>query len=219
MRVQRKILAGAAARSRQYPRLRERRLVYRLGLVMSGSHRLGAPDPDRARLRRHDDAFVGPARAAYTPRITLTAYPKQMVLEYWLSDCDMCLDPPQLWWSLYEEVAARRAFVKKAARDYICPLVAEAASDIAALGGHVAIGAHGKLDGLGAHWEMWRWGRRCRRWKPCGPGMINAGGLPRPRVGIGSLEVDQLASLAVVDSNPLEVGRQSSDVRSVRSPA
>lgn len=71
-------------------------------------------------------------------------------------------------------------------------------------GGHIQLGAHGQLQGLGAHWEIWMFSQG---------GMsplqaIRAATLDGARYlgldsDIGSLSVGKLADLVVLDKNPL----------------
>jgi imidazolonepropionase-like amidohydrolase len=71
-------------------------------------------------------------------------------------------------------------------------------------GGHIQLGAHGQLQGLGAHWEMWMFSQG---------GMtslqsIRAATLDGARYlgldgDVGSLSVGKLADLVVLDKNPL----------------
>ncbi|GER59116.1 bifunctional TolB-family protein/amidohydrolase [Patiriisocius marinus] len=84
-------------------------------------------------------------------------------------------------------------------------LVSKTVNELANSGVKVNMGAHGQLQGLGAHWETW---------------MIAAGGLSNLEAlkaatinganyigagkDIGSLEVGKLADLLVLDKNPLE---------------
>ncbi|MEW6734348.1 MAG: amidohydrolase family protein [Acidobacteriota bacterium] len=83
-------------------------------------------------------------------------------------------------------------------------------------GGHLQVGAHGQLQGMGAHWEIW---------------MLQQGGLTpleALRVAtlggaqylgldneLGSLVVGKVADLVVLDRNPLENIRNTDSVRYV----
>jgi len=83
-------------------------------------------------------------------------------------------------------------------------------------GGHVQLGAHGQLQGLGAHWELW---------------MLQQGGMTNMEAlrcatlsgaeylgldgDIGSLEPGKLADLVVMRKNPLDDIRNSQTVQYV----
>lgn len=80
------------------------------------------------------------------------------------------------------------------------------AAAIRAAGGHVTVGAHGELQGLGVHWELWAMG---------GPGALSAHDALRAAtiegaryIGIdhlvGSVEPGKLADLLVVEGDPLQ---------------
>jgi hypothetical protein len=93
-------------------------------------------------------------------------------------------------------------------------LVSKTAKDLQDAGVMVNMGAHGQLQGLGAHWETW---------------MLQAGGMsnmnalrtatinPATYIGmddeIGSLKIGKLADLIVLDQNPLENIENTNSVR------
>ncbi|RME98989.1 MAG: amidohydrolase, partial [Bacteroidetes bacterium] len=80
-------------------------------------------------------------------------------------------------------------------------------------GVRINLGAHGQLQGLGAHWELWMLGQG---------GMTNHEALACATINgakylgmdkeIGSLKVGKLADLIVIDGNPLEDLQQSENV-------
>jgi adenine deaminase len=78
------------------------------------------------------------------------------------------------------------------------------------------LGAHGQLQGLGAHWEMWMLGQggmsslqviRCAT--------INGASYLGMDKEIGSLERGKLADLIVLNQNPLDDIRNSNNIKYV----
>lgn len=94
--------------------------------------------------------------------------------------------------------------------------LARTAADILHRGGNVELGAHGQLQGLGAHWELWMLQQggmtnhealRCATWM--GARCI---GLDNE---LGSIQPGKLADLIVIDGDPLADIRQSENIRYV----
>jgi Tol biopolymer transport system component/imidazolonepropionase-like amidohydrolase len=89
--------------------------------------------------------------------------------------------------------------------DFQFPTVANGAARIAREGGRVCLGAHGQLQGLGAHWELWSF--------TMGGGMTPMEALHAATVSgaealgfakdLGTVEVGKLADLVVIDGDPL----------------
>ncbi len=100
--------------------------------------------------------------------------------------------------------------------DYQFIETSKAVKKVLDAGGKVQLGAHGQLQGLGAHWELW---------------MLQQGGMTNMEAircatlngaqylgldtDLGSLEPGKLADLIVTDKNPLDNIRNSESIRYV----
>lgn len=92
-------------------------------------------------------------------------------------------------------------------------LVSKTAKELTDRGVKVNLGAHGQIQGIGAHWELWLLQMG---------GMTNMEALQAATINganylglgkeIGSLEVGKLADLIVMDKNPLEDIRNSESI-------
>ena len=92
-------------------------------------------------------------------------------------------------------------------------LTAQSSKLLTDAGVKVNLGAHGQLQGLGAHWELWMFEQG---------GMTNMEALRAATLNgahylgmdheIGSLEVGKLADLVVLDENPLENIRNTNSI-------
>jgi Tol biopolymer transport system component/imidazolonepropionase-like amidohydrolase len=107
--------------------------------------------------------------------------------------------------------------------EYHFPTVAEGAARVVKAGGHVSLGAHGQLQGLGAHWELWAM---------AGDGITDGGSALSPldawkaatrsaaeKLGLlpdlGTVETGKLADLIVLDADPLADIHNSVKIRYV----
>lgn len=91
--------------------------------------------------------------------------------------------------------------------------ISRGAKAIQDAGGLVTLGAHGQLQGLGAHWELWMFAQGgMTPLEALRVATLNGAkylGLDRD---LGSLEAGKLADLVVVDGNPLEDIRRTGQV-------
>ena len=94
------------------------------------------------------------------------------------------------------------------------PTVANGAARVERAGGRVALGAHGQLQGLGAHWEMWAFtiGNGMTPMEALRTATWNGAEALGFGKDLGSLESGKLADLVVIDGDPLADIRQSQKV-------
>jgi Tol biopolymer transport system component len=100
--------------------------------------------------------------------------------------------------------------------EHVYPLIAASAAKVARAGGHVCIGSHGEMQGIGYHWEMWA--LASGGWQPLE--VLRAATVSGAEAigyaqDLGSLEPGKLADLVVLSADPLKDIHNTSSVRYV----
>ena len=92
-------------------------------------------------------------------------------------------------------------------------LTSETVTALAKEGVKVNLGAHGQLQGLGAHWELWMLQQGgLSNHEALKAATINGAEYIGAAAEIGSLEKGKLADLIIMDKNPLEDIKNSNSV-------
>jgi imidazolonepropionase-like amidohydrolase len=159
--------------------------------------------------------FAG-SKSGYTPTL-IVGYGGLSGEYYWYQHTNVWENERLLHFTPREVVDARsRRRTMAADDDFNHVLIAKGAKQVVDAGGSVQLGAHGQLQGLGAHWELW---------------MLQQGGLSPMEClraatsdaarylgldgELGTLEKGKLADLLVLDRNPLENIRNSESLSMV----
>ncbi|HEY7513732.1 MAG TPA: amidohydrolase family protein, partial [Vicinamibacteria bacterium] len=94
--------------------------------------------------------------------------------------------------------------------EYGFPMVAKGAAQVARAGGNVSLGAHGQLQGLGVHWELWAMagegsppGRAMTAQEALKAATASAADKLGLSPDLGTVAPGKLADLVVLDADPL----------------
>ena len=145
-------------------------------------------------------------RTAYTPTL-IVQYNAESMREYFFTRADVHDDPKLRRFTPHnrlDELTQRRPGWQRDA-EFDFRRAGEQAAKIQRAGGLVGIGAHGELQGLGYHWEMWAF--EMGGMTPVE--VLRAATIDGARIigvdqDLGSIEVGKLADMIILDANPLE---------------
>jgi Tol biopolymer transport system component/imidazolonepropionase-like amidohydrolase len=150
---------------------------------------------------------------SYTPTLVV-AYGGSWGENYWYETTPVWDD------ARLQQYVPRRVLDSRARRPVQVPenelnhiAIAREATRLSREGVNVELGAHGQREGLGAHWEMWMMEQGgSTPMEALRFGTLNGARALGMDRDIGSIEVGKLADMVVLDSNPLENLRNTTDI-------
>lgn len=118
--------------------------------------------------------------------------------------------------SVLDGKALRRAAGWFAEEEYFSDEIAESATRILRAGGLIGVGAHGQLQGLGYHWELWTIAMGgMTGMEALKTATINGARIIGRATELGSLEPGKYADLVILNSSPLDNIRNTADIQFV----
>lgn len=152
----------------------------------------------------------------YTPTL-IVAYGGQWGENYWYDRTNVWENEKLMTYtprSIIDSRARRRTTSEYS--DYNHIDIAKATKQIADGGTKVNLGAHGQIQGLGAHWELWMFVQGgFSPLQAIRNATLNGAHYLGMDKEIGSLEVGKLADLVIMDANPLDDIRNSEKIKYV----
>jgi len=166
-------------------------------------------------LYRDVTQFLGQAGFFYSPTLNVGGA-GPWGEDYFYQESDLWKNPklqrfiPWRW--LYPHTQ-RRAL--RPVTSYPFAITAQGVADIVAAGGYGAIGAHGQLQGIDSHFELWQMASAMTPMQALRTATL----FPAKFIGVdqdvGSIVVGKVADLVVLNSDPLVNIRNSTDIRYV----
>ncbi|MDP3468131.1 MAG: amidohydrolase family protein [Daejeonella sp.] len=161
-------------------------------------------------------ALWNKSTTSYTPTL-IVSYGSQSGENYWYDRTNVWENERLLSYTPRYIIDSRsRRRTTSAFADYGHIKVARAAKELSDGGTNVNLGAHGQLQGLGAHWELWMFAQGgMSSLQAIRSATLNGAEHLGMAKEIGSLETGKLADMLILDANPLDDIRNTEKIKYV----
>ncbi len=157
--------------------------------------------------------FLGQAKATYSPTLVV-AGPQSWNIEFWYANSDWWKDPKQRRWFPWRALVPQlRVRTLRPETDYSYPLIAQAMADIIKEGGYGALGSHGEQHGIAPHWEVWMGASALGNMGALEVATMHGAKFLGADKDLGSIEVGKLADLMILNTNPLDNIKNTTDIK------
>ncbi len=186
-------------------------IPYTLGMIMDGQTAFEHPMTYLPMYRDFSE-FLGRAGAVYSPTFVVGGIGPWNE-EYFLAESEGWLDEKQRLWMPWRQVIPhmRRRWIRPET-DYSFPFIAQGMMDVIEAGGWGAIGSHGQAHGIASHWEIWMVASASDPMTALEVASVHGAVFLGAEQDIGTIEAGKLADLLVLNSNPLDEIRNTTDI-------
>ena len=186
-------------------------IPYTIGMMMDGQTGFEHP-MTYLPMYRDLSTFLGQAESAYSPTFVVGGIGPWNE-EFFFAEQEVWLDPKQREWLPWRQVIPHmRRRWERPDTDYTYPLIALGMMDVIEAGGWGAIGSHGQAHAIASHWEVWMIEAAAGPMAALEVASLHGAVFLGAQEDIGSIEVGKLADVLVLNSNPLDNIRNTTDI-------
>ncbi len=189
-------------------------LAFNMGMIMDGQTAWEHPI---SYVPMYSDAarFFGRAETVYSPTFVVGG-PGPWNDEWFFHETEVWRDEKLRLWMPWKQLVphARRVF-QRPFTDYSYPMLAQILADWMEEGAHGAIGAHGQQHGLASHWEVWIAESAMGPMGALELASVEGAYFLGTSEDLGTLTEGKLADLMILNSNPLDNIRNTTDIQYV----
>ncbi|MXX70806.1 MAG: amidohydrolase family protein [Gemmatimonadetes bacterium] len=186
-------------------------LAFNMGMIMDGQTAWEHPI---SYVPMYSDAarFFGRAETVYSPTFVVGG-PGPWNDEWFFQETEVWRDEKLRLWMPWKQLVphSRRVF-QRPFTDYSYPMLAQILADWMAEGARGAIGAHGQQHGLASHWEVWIAESAMGPMGALELASVEGAYFLGASEDLGTLTPGKLADLMVLNSNPLDNIRNTTDI-------